>query len=1041
MKKCVCFLLQLLIFVSFVFAQEDAPTQGLWANGEKGSGTWKFEQLSSILTIEGVGEMENYHTKVARRPWQAYLESVKKIKIGENITSIGNAAFRDMQNLESVDFATTITRIGSSAFYGDTFLASVDFPETLEEIGDNAFRKCSSLKRLDFPKNLSLIGTYSFYSCSNVTDIVFKGDKLEEIADYAFPYASKLQNVKLPSSLKRIGDYAFYYASGALETIELPESLEIIGDRAFAYDKMLTSIIIPNNVRKIGDLAFLSCGSMTDIKLSENLESIGRQAFEYCKKLKKIEFPNTLRSIGDSAFYGCVSFERIDIPNSVTAVGNFAFQNETKLKIFSIGENLDVVRLNWLDKNSRLEELISYSKIPPVLDITNSNIPKEKITLYVPLKSLNDYRLSDWNIFMAIEPISSLLEVNIIEMPSKLEYRIGEDLVLDGKLELVYDDDIKDTILMTDEDVACFGFNNKTAGEQEVTLDYKGFTSKFSVNVINEVNSLEIKTLPNKIEYRKGDTKDLSGGSVILTYDDGSQMVLEMDSPELTIRGFDRITPGENQIYVDYQDLTTEFTIIYIKSPESIVVSVAPSKLEYKLGEEMDVENGVIRLIYDDGSSKDIDMIDPEIIYTGFDNTQYGINTITVDYHGFTTTFDIEFIKIIVSIIIVELPNKVEYYIGEDLDLEGGKVECEYEAGGKDTMLMSDPIFNISGFDNASEGTKSVRLQHKEVYVDFEVEVRNRPVELRVKELPSKIEYGIGEKFEPQGGVLELVYADGKIETYEMTAANIVFTGFENTQHGSKQILVSFMNLTTSFEVFVDRKMVGIEMYILPKTMYEYKESLDTSGGILSMIYDDASKEHMFMGDSGVSVLGFDSKKTGTEVLTVKFNGFSTTYSVFIIKRLASVKIEKLPAKIEYKLHEELDLAEGMLNFKYNDYTSDLVSMETDSLRVSGFSSDTAGMITVTISVDTFSVSFEVVVLDELSAEMREEMANVSVYTVRKNIMITGAKIGRELDVFDEMGRLIYKDFIMNDKTKVAVNNPGVYVVKVGAVTHKVVVR
>ena len=62
------------------------------------------------------------------------------------VTSIGNRAFYDCTELESVFMPNSVITIGNRAFYGCTELESVFIPNSVITIGDYAFDRCSSLK-------------------------------------------------------------------------------------------------------------------------------------------------------------------------------------------------------------------------------------------------------------------------------------------------------------------------------------------------------------------------------------------------------------------------------------------------------------------------------------------------------------------------------------------------------------------------------------------------------------------------------------------------------------------------------------------------------------------------------------------------------------------------------------------------------------------------------------------------------------------------------------------------------------------------------
>ena len=122
-----------------------ALLMGLSANAEE-SGTcgpdlrWHLTD-NGVLTISGKGEMYGY-LYPKRAPWGDSPEKVKRIIIGDGITTIGQAAFAGCSALTSVTIPNSVTTIGEYAFYGCKALTSVTIPNSVTEIGDYAFSRC-----------------------------------------------------------------------------------------------------------------------------------------------------------------------------------------------------------------------------------------------------------------------------------------------------------------------------------------------------------------------------------------------------------------------------------------------------------------------------------------------------------------------------------------------------------------------------------------------------------------------------------------------------------------------------------------------------------------------------------------------------------------------------------------------------------------------------------------------------------------------------------------------------------------------------------
>ena len=139
---------------------------GLSANAEE-SGTcgpdlkWHLTD-NGVLTISGNGEMNDYSYR-NRSPWSK--SDIKRIIIGDGVTTIGKYAFADCRVLTSVTIPNNVTTIGEYAFSVCSALTSVTIPNSVTKIGSGAFSNCSELTSVTIPNSVTTIGRAAFYAC------------------------------------------------------------------------------------------------------------------------------------------------------------------------------------------------------------------------------------------------------------------------------------------------------------------------------------------------------------------------------------------------------------------------------------------------------------------------------------------------------------------------------------------------------------------------------------------------------------------------------------------------------------------------------------------------------------------------------------------------------------------------------------------------------------------------------------------------------------------------------------------------------------
>ena len=273
-------------------------------------------------------------------------------------------------------------------------------------------------------------------------------------------------------------------------------------------------------------------------------------------------------------------------------------------------------------------------------------------------------------------------------------------------------------------DVAEIMIYNRALGLAEIQQINAYLNEKYSEKPEVTLESITVSG-PTKTEYEIGDELDLTGLVVTAHYSDGNEKVLSAGDYEVS--KFDSSTAGEKTITVTYQDKTTAFTVNVkeaapVVTLESITVS-GPTKTEYEIGDELDLTGLVVTAHYSDGNEKVLSAGDYEV--SGFDSSTAGEKTITVSYQGKTAAFTVnvkEAEKPVVTLesITISGPTKTEYKIGDKLDLTGLVVIAHYSDGSYQEVTD----YEVSGFDSAAAGEKTVTVTYQGETVSFKITVK-----------------------------------------------------------------------------------------------------------------------------------------------------------------------------------------------------------------------------------------------------------------------------------------------------------------------------
>lgn len=224
-----------------------------------------------------------------------------------------------------------------------------------------------------------------------------------------------------------------------------------------------------------------------------------------------------------------------------------------------------------------------------------------------------------------------------------------------------------------------------------------------------------------------------------------------------------------------------------------------------------------------------------------------------------------------------------------------------------------------------------------------------------------------------------------------------------------------------------------VEAYDLV-TEFEYGEEFYLGDAYFKLLNANGSMDY-FNADTGWFkqpteewVFGFDSKKVGTQTVTLVIGNLVYRYDVFVsAPEAVSIEIEKLPNKTEYDLDQTLR-TNGMVVV---GITENGAKFEISDYNISGYNASQSGEQTVTVSYGDLTAEFKVHVKEEQKTFTHEtEKIEIS---VPKDVIEQGAEIvveKKELEnvkteeveipqIFEENNTLIFDISFEKDEQEV----------------------
>lgn len=391
--------------------KEQCPDCTVWINNPNSGGVADYpENVGETKITDGV--WESYEGTVPDLTvWTVY-DNIDVYALGDGVfrgnqnirsfyphhcgwfTTIGNEAFAD-SSVEYVELFGSITTIGEEAFRNCQNITELTIPASVTSIGRGALEGCTNLKKLTILCDASALPPDFLTGCTGLEEVYASADASEEqieaiSAAVGYPWYSPVpregearyelqvmpyeplpgEDFWYDEEYKRLDTYNGYEVNLILprEIDQVPLTMiggGMMGRAAYGdnYEMELPvrSVVIPETYTEIPAAAFQNCETLETVICYGPIENLVSSTFSNCTNLREIVFVNGVRNVDERVFVGCTALETVYLGEHTEHVSPDAFKNEDESFVFEL-ENC----LTSHDQMPDVDKLLEAVKSDPI---------------------------------------------------------------------------------------------------------------------------------------------------------------------------------------------------------------------------------------------------------------------------------------------------------------------------------------------------------------------------------------------------------------------------------------------------------------------------------------------------------------------------------------------------------------------------------------------------------------------------------------------------------------------------------------------------
>ncbi len=288
-----------------------------------------------------------------------YVDPLKTIKCEDSDGILSNSDVNYYENgwaVLSYTIGDCIYRINAGAFNGQIYMHDVSIPSTVSEVGDLAFANCKNLESLTFPSSLEVLGIGAFTQCAKLKQVNFNGAIPSTLNNSLFSNCESLESATWLqyNNITSIGIRCFFNCY-SLQNVVFPQTLSSIDIAAFRNCRSITSIEIPSGVSSIQVDAFSDCTSLSSVRINSDTISLGDAVFSGCTSLTSVTVNSSGVTMGDNVFNGCENLVKITFTSPTPfSINSGFFDNTNECLLIVPCESLQAYKTAWSEYEDRI---------------------------------------------------------------------------------------------------------------------------------------------------------------------------------------------------------------------------------------------------------------------------------------------------------------------------------------------------------------------------------------------------------------------------------------------------------------------------------------------------------------------------------------------------------------------------------------------------------------------------------------------------------------------------------------------------------------